>query len=185
MRSPRRSAPRSAPVDDADIREIAILFRVVETVADHKSIFDLEADVLDFDIDLTPGRLAEQTRRAQRLRPAGAEDLLQVGEGQARVDDVFDNNDVPAVQGGVEIFQQPDLSRRRRALGVARNRHEIERDLSIHPAYQVREEDEGALEHGDEMQAIREVAPDLRRQLADPRLNLSFAQQHVDWHGTR
>ena len=169
----------AATVDDADVREVAILFGVVEAVADDEPILDREADVLDLDVDLAPRGLAEEAGRAQRLRAARPQDVLQVGERQAGVDDVFDDDDVAAVERRVEVLQQPDLAGRRRALGVARHRHEVERDVAVHVAHEIRQEHERALEHRDKMQAVGEVAADLGGQLGDPRLNLRFGQSRT------
>ena len=41
---------------------------------------------------------------------------------------------------------------------------------------QVRKEDERALEDGDHVQVVREVAPDLERHFGDALLNLGFGQ---------
>ena len=41
---------------------------IVEAVADDELVLDREADVVDLDVDLPPRRLAQETRRAQRLR---------------------------------------------------------------------------------------------------------------------
>src|SRR5205814_139044 len=53
----------SAP-EDGNVRQIPVLLGVIQAVADDKPIRDLEADVLDLDVDLAPRRLAQKTRRA-------------------------------------------------------------------------------------------------------------------------
>ncbi len=93
----------------------AVLLRVVEAVADDELILDREADVFDLDVDLAARWLAQQARRAQRLRVAGAEDLLQIVQGQPGVDDVLDDDDVAALETVVEILDQPNLAGRGRA----------------------------------------------------------------------
>ena len=48
-------ARRSAHgVEDADVRQIAVLFRVVEAVADDEAVVDCKADVVDLHVDQTP-----------------------------------------------------------------------------------------------------------------------------------
>ena len=54
-------------LEHADIREIAIAFRVVEAIADDIGIGNREADILSFDRLFAPRRLVEQRRDAQRL----------------------------------------------------------------------------------------------------------------------
>ena len=133
---------------------------VVEPVADDEAVFDREADVFHLDVDLPPRRLAQEARGAQRPRVARAQNVLQVGERQAGVDDVFDDDHVAAVERRIEIFQQPDFARTRRALGVARHGHEVERDVAGDVADQIGQKDECALQHGDQMQVVGEVAAD-------------------------
>ena len=55
------------------------------------------------------GLLSRQAVRSD-FGPRRAQDVLQVGERQPGVDDVFDDEDVPAVERGVEILQQPHLA---------------------------------------------------------------------------
>ena len=97
---------------------------------------------------------------------------MEIVERQARVDDVFDDNDVAAVERQVEIFRQLDFAGCRRALGIARCRHEVERDPAGDVAHQVGQEHERAFEDRDEMHFVREVAADLGGHLGDARLNL-------------
>ena len=45
-----------------------------------------------------------------------------------------------------------------------------------HVAHQIREEDERALEHGDDVQVVGEVAADFEGELGDALLNLCFGE---------
>src|SRR3954470_10310385 len=47
-------------IKDRDIRELAVALGVVEPVADHEAIGDLEPHVADLDVRLAPLRLGEQ-----------------------------------------------------------------------------------------------------------------------------
>ena len=124
------------------------------------------------------GLLSRQAVR-ERLRAARAQDVLQVGERQPGVDDVFDDEDVLAVERGVEVLQQPDFAGAGRALGVARHGHEVERDVAVHVAHQIGQEHERALEHGDNVQAVGEVAADVGGHLGDARLDLVGGEQDI------
>src|SRR5687767_10661208 len=90
MRAPTVSATASG-FDHPDIWQVAELFGVVETIADHEVVLDGEPDVLDLDVDLAPGRLAQEAGGPQRLRAARAKRILKVHERQPGVDDVLDN----------------------------------------------------------------------------------------------
>ena len=73
-------------------------------------------------VDLAARRLAQQARGPQRRGSAGAEDVLQVGERQAGVDDVLDDHHVLAVERRVEVLQQPHFAGARRALARSSTR---------------------------------------------------------------
>ena len=82
-------------------------------------------------------------------------------QGQAGIDDVFDDDDVAAFETGVEVLGQAHFAARRGAGPVAGAGHEVDGDIALHGANQVAEEKEGALEHADKMQlASRKVLPD-------------------------
>ena len=55
---------------------------------------------------------AEKAGAAQAARRTGTKDVLQVGERQAGVDDVLDDDDVAPLDPRIEILQELDLSGR-------------------------------------------------------------------------
>lgn len=97
-------------LEDADVGQIPVPLTEIQTVADDKLIVDREADVVDLHVDLTARRLTEQTRGAKIAWRARTENVLQVGQGQAGVHDVFDDDDVASVEGRVEIFDELDFA---------------------------------------------------------------------------
>ena len=121
------------------------------------------------------GLLSRQAVRSD-LGCRAPQDLLQVAERQAGVDDVLDDDDVAAVERGVEVLDHLDFAGRGRALGVARDRHEIERDVAGDVPREVGQEDERALQHGDDVEIVGEVPADLQRHFGDALLNLCFGQ---------
>src|SRR5713101_2083564 len=110
---------------------------------------------------LTSRRLAEQARRTQRTWIARAENILQIRERQAGVDDVLDDDDVLAVEGRIEILEEPDFTRAGRTARVAGQRHEVERHVSPHVPDEIRQKDEGTFQDGNQVNVIGEVAPNL------------------------
>ena len=89
---------------DADEGQVPELAGIVEAVSDDELVLDLESDIFDGHIDLAAAWLAQQTGGSQRFRLAGAQDVLQIMQRQACIDDVFDDNDVAALQRRVEVF---------------------------------------------------------------------------------
>src|SRR5712691_9262545 len=101
--------------DDGDVREVSVPLGIVQPVSNHEFIFDGEADVLDLDVNLSARRLAQKTGGPQVAWRSGANDVLQVGECQPRVDDVFDDDDLASFNGAAEILEHLHLPRRLRA----------------------------------------------------------------------
>ena len=71
----------------------------VEAVADDEAILDGEAEVVDRHLDLGARRLVEERADLDARRMARAEELEQVRDGEAGVDDVLDEEDVLALDG--------------------------------------------------------------------------------------
>jgi hypothetical protein len=153
------------------VRQVPVLLGEIEPIADDEPVLDLEPDVVDRHVDQPARRLAQQARRAQVTRRPGAEDVLHVVEREARVDDVLDDYDVAPLERALEILQQLHLARRSRARAVARDRHEVERAVAGHRAREIREEDERALEHGDEVHPVGMIAVNLVRHFTHALLN--------------
>jgi len=92
------------------------------------------------------------------LRRDGLQNVLQVGEREARVDDIFDDDDVAAFDAAIQVFDYLYLAGRLGARPVARHRHEIERRRRRQLPRQIREEDERPLQHTHQMNAVRMIA---------------------------
>lgn len=111
--------------------QVPVLFGKIKTVADDEAILDGETNVFDAHIHLSPRGLAEEARCAQRAWIAGTKNVLQVAQRNPGVHDVLDDDDVSALERVIEVLQQPHLAGARRALRVAGDRDEIERDPSL------------------------------------------------------
>src|SRR3972149_3014279 len=90
--------------EDADVRQVAVALAVVEPVTDHESVGNLEADVVHRDFLEAAGGLVEERGDLERLGLARLQDAVEVVEGQAGVEDVFDDDDVQALDGVVEVL---------------------------------------------------------------------------------
>ena len=106
---------------------------------------------------------------------AGAQKVLHIPQRRPAVDDVLDDDDVPALDGCTQVGDQPHLTRRRRPAGIAGDGQEVDRHVvpgARDLADQVGQEDRCAFESGDQMEAGGEVAAEIARQFRDPLLNL-------------
>jgi len=148
----------------------------VEPVADEEFVGDSEADVADREIlDEPPVGPVEQRHGRKRRRRAQGEGLAEVVQRQAGVDDVLDDDDVPARDLAVQILEQPDarMAALVRARGVARELEEVDPVRDAQRARQVGDEDEARFQRRDEQRlAAVVVAAQLAPELTDARLQL-------------
>jgi hypothetical protein len=93
---------------EADVGEVAVALGVVHAVADDEEVGDGEANVVGLDFFDAAGGLVEQRGDAQGLGVVLKEELAQVSEGEAGVENVFDDQDVLAFDGLVEILDELD-----------------------------------------------------------------------------
>src|SRR5580658_6898256 len=123
---------------DTDVLQITIALGVVQTIAHHKLVGNLEADVVGFDFfNNAPLRLIEQRGDAQDARSPLHQDALDVAKGEAGVQDVLDQDYVEPLDAGVEVLRQADLTRSLLIVAVTRDGHEIERNLEVNLADEV------------------------------------------------
>ena len=148
---------------------------MVQTVSHHEFVLYLESDIFDSHVDFTAARLAQQAGGPQGFRIAGAEHILKVMESQPRIDDVFDDNDVAALQWDVEVLEKTNLARTLGGRAITRHGDEIKSyRAGRHRASKVGKKHERALQHGYKVQRVAAwiVAVDARGQFVDTLLNL-------------
>ena len=121
MQSPKLFLCVNLRFENANVGQIAVQFGVIEAVADHEFVGDVEAQVVDAERHrgVAPGRFVEEGADAHAGRLALAELGVQVGQGQAAVDDVFDDDDVLAGDVHIEVFEQSDHTTGMGAAAVA------------------------------------------------------------------
>src|SRR5579884_1844833 len=130
-RGPRlRAFEHERLVQDADVGQIPVALGEVEAVPDHEAVRDLEARVADRDVDLPALGLGQQRADLEARRPPRLEIAHEIRERQARVDDVLDDESVPALDVDVKILEDPHDARGVGRRAVARDRHEV--DLAGH-----------------------------------------------------
>ena len=127
-----------------------------------------------------PRRLGEQGADLERGRLARAQVLEQVAQGEARVDDVLDDEHVPALDLGVEVLEDAHDAGRVGRRAVARDGHEVEGAGHGDATREVGHEEDRSLEDADEQELLARVVgfEICARQLVDPRLEL--LRRHQD-----
>src|SRR3954470_2701641 len=88
-------------------------------------IGDAEAHVLGLHRFQTTAGLVEQRSYPKRARLVLHEHALEEGEGEARVQDVLDQDDVAPLNRMVEVFDELDRSAGARAFAIAGDSDEV------------------------------------------------------------
>src|SRR5450759_797307 len=168
-------------LESGDVGEVAVLLVEVEPVADHEDVRDGEALVLYVQVDLAFHVLfVEQGADLERGRATCVQVLEQVAQREPGVDDVFDDDDVPALDVRVQVLEDPHHTGRLHGRAVGRARHEVEGDRDSDGAGQVRQEDEGAFEDTDHQYAFRGVVAAYRaRKIPHAPLDVSLTEHDL------
>src|SRR5829696_6181525 len=165
-------------MEDRNVRQIAIFPCIVEAVTNHEFIRNGEAHQVYLDLDRFRFLLLQQCDDSQVARVPPLQHVEQVLQGETAVDDVFNNNNAPALDVFVEILQDANHTGALRCRAIRGNRHEIDLERDRHLPHQVRHERDGAVEHSHQeghVIAVRLV--ELLRHLGSPRPNLTVVYQ--------
>jgi hypothetical protein len=79
-------------------------------------------------------------------------EVHQVVQRYPAIHNVFDNQDVGALERDVQIFGDFDFAGTRLALSVSGDAHEVELNIAFHGARQVGHEENRALENADHVE---------------------------------
>src|SRR6185437_13469756 len=129
------------------VGQITVALGIIHSIADDEQVRYGESDVICVDLLNTTGGLVEERRDAQRFWSLLEEYLAEVGEGEARVEDVFDDEDVLAFDGLIQVLDELDCAGGALPLAIAGNGNEVEGGIDLYRAGQVCKEDCCALEY--------------------------------------
>src|SRR6185312_7048261 len=142
---------------DADVFDAAIALGVIHAVADHEAVGNLETDVVGLDGDEAALVLVQAGCDLQRRRLVLQHQVAEVVERKPGVEDVFDDDDVPAFDGVVDVFDELDGAWRNARTAVAGNGDEVEGVVDLNSAGEIREKDRRSLEDTDENNGLARV----------------------------
>ena len=153
---------------EADVGEVAVALGVIHAVANNEEVGDGEAYIVRFDFFKAAGWFVEQGGDAQGLWVVLEEDFAEVRQCKTGVENVFDDEDIFAFDGLVEVLDELDGAGGTLTLAVAGDGDEVEGGIDLDRAREVGEEGRGALEDTDhdELFAV-EVVGDLGAHLGD------------------
>src|ERR1700674_4923376 len=164
---------------NAHVLEVAIALRIVQPISNDEFIRNLKSDVIRLDIFLdAPLRLVEQRRDLQRIRLALLQNTQQGPESETRIQNIFDHDDVQALDAGVEVLVEPHLPGSLATMPITGNGHKIERHLDANMTNQIRKKNSRALEDADQVNALAFIIlRNLKSHFANSFLYRTAAQQ--------
>ena len=155
------------------MRELSIALVEVQPIPHHETVWDRKAHELDRDVMASALGLAEETNGPQASRSLLHDVCAQRAQGKARIDDVFDDEDVAS--GGALGFQVPgDRPAGAARCAVALKTRKVDRDGVREGPHEVSGEHHAAAKDPDDVQNVvgRVGGIDVVRQSDNPRLNL-------------
>src|SRR3970282_1345104 len=111
-----------------DEGQVTVLLAVIQAVSDYEPGRQLEADVLQGQVDQAVLRLVEQDTHFQAGRLARLQIPQEVIQRQPGIDHVFDTQNVPAADRNFQVFHQAHDSRRASVGGITGYGDEIDLD---------------------------------------------------------
>ena len=127
-----------AAFQNSYVRQVSVPLGIVEPVADHEFVLDVEALEIRFDGHNAARVFIEQRADLDRRGLSRIEHAYQVRERVARIDDILDDDDVAPLDLAVEVFDQLDFARGFGSRAVGRDGHKIHFDGNAHRAKKVR-----------------------------------------------
>jgi hypothetical protein len=167
--------------EDADVFDAAVTLGVVHAVADDELVGDLEGYVVGFDGYESALGFVEAGGDFQRRGFVLEHEATEIAEGEAGVENVFDDDHVLAFDGVVDVLDEFDGTGGDTGAPVAGDSDEIECVVDADGAGEVGEEDGGAFEDADEDDRLAfVVGGDLCADLAGAVGDLLFGDE--DFH---
>ena len=143
--------------EEADVVYAAVAFGEVHAVADDELVGDLEGYVVGFDGDEAAFGFVEAGGDLQRGGLVLEHQPAEVAEGEAGVEDVFDDDDVLALDGVVNVLDELDGAGGDTGAAVAGDGDEVEGVVDLDGAGEIGEEDGCAFEDTNEDDGLASV----------------------------
>jgi len=147
---------------EANVREIPESLSIVHTVADDEVVGDGEADVVSVNVFKTARGLVEERGSFEGTGAMLEDEFAEKGNGEAGIEDVFDEDDVFPFGGVIEVLDEFDGSAGALVLAVAGDGDEVKGAVNGDAAGEVGKENSRALEDSNKHDALAgEIGVDL------------------------
>jgi hypothetical protein len=143
--------------EEADVVDVAVSLGVVHAVADDELVGNFEANVVGLDGDQAAIGFVEAGGDLQRCRFVLEHESAEITEGESGVEDVFDDDDVLALDGVVDVFDELDGAGGDTGAAVTGDGDEVEGGVDSDGACEIGEEDGCAFEDADENDGLAGV----------------------------
>ena len=138
----------------------------VKSISYNKLIRYLETNIISLDSLGTPRHFIQQSSDPQRLRPVRLQQVPDVSQRQASVENIFDQDEILAFHRAVHILYQPYFAALPFGISVTGNGNEIEADVELDLPRQVSQKNSRSLEHADQQNRFAgKIGSDARAQL--------------------
>src|SRR5262249_33072496 len=132
--------------------KVTVALRVVQPVADHELVRDLEPGIGDLDVRLHRVRLAQHCGDRHRSRVARLQVAHQPRQRETGVDDVLNDQHVPAAYVRVQVLQNAHNAGGLGPRAVGGDGHPVHLDGQVHGTGEVRHHHHRPLQHADKEQ---------------------------------
>jgi phosphoglycolate phosphatase-like HAD superfamily hydrolase len=168
--------------EDADVIDTAVALGVVHAIADDELVGNFEGHVVGFDGNEASLRFVEAGCDFERCWLVLEHEAAQIAERKAGVENVFDDDDVLAFDGVVDVLDELDGAGGDAGAAVAGDGDEVECVVDLDGAGEVGEEDGCAFEDADEDDGLAGVVGgDLCADFAGAIGDLLFGEENL--HG--
>ena len=132
--------------EEADVVDVAVVFGEVHTVADDELVGDFKAYIVGLDGDEAAVGFVEAGCDLEGRGLVLEHEATEIAQGEAGVEDVFDDDDVLALNRIVDVFDEFDGAGGDASAAVARDGDEVEGGVDGDGAREIGEKDGGAFE---------------------------------------
>src|SRR5258708_5645247 len=165
----------------APVQEIAVAFGVVQAVAYDELIGNGEANITRAVWGGAPPGLVDKYRHTNARGLALLEYTQQILQRHAGVQNVFDHDHRLSLDAGVQVARELYLAGCMRPASIARDRDEIERNISPDLPGQIGKKKYRAFQHADKMEGFHwKIPADFLRHLGNPVLDFRVRNERAN-----
>src|SRR5215471_13600510 len=175
------NASHSKPIGlyHPNVRQVAKLLLVVETVPHDEFIRNLETDIFEIEIDNPARSPIQQRANLDRAGISAQQGSHQISHRKTGIDDVFNQQDILSGDILFEIFRDPNNPLA--PFAITRYREEIHRQRKGDVASQIGGKEDRTAQYRNENEGPpRIVRTDLSAKRRDSSLNFFFCKQHLN-----